>query len=69
MRRRSEPRAATPGASGDREASRTGAFARRERRSVETLHARIQQFLSLQFDLLNDPALVRELARIGERYK
>ncbi len=45
MRRRSEPREATPGASGGREA------------------------LSLQFDLLNGPALVRELARIGERYE
>jgi arsenate reductase len=37
--------------------------------AYETLHARIQQFLSLQFDLLKDPALLRELARIGERHK
>jgi protein-tyrosine-phosphatase len=37
--------------------------------AYETLHARIQQFLSLQFDHLNDSALLRELARIGERYK
>ena len=35
--------------------------------AYEALHARIQQFLSLQFDHLDDRALLREIVRIGER--